>query len=306
MQDLNWNDLRYFLALFRTGHLSSAGRALSVNETTVSRRLQKLEKALGARLFIRSSSGRLDPTDLALAMVGHAELMEAEHRKIENLSGGVTGQIKGRVRISSVPVLVNRVLVRHLSGLFRKHPALEVELVPSAENVDLTKREADIALRFARPAHGGLSTKATKLKDLRFSVFAPAKTATENTKLLAWIGYDELHASLPQARWLRDIMKKDPRSEASLRIADIETAIEAVANGLGKSILPDCVALSDQRLRRVAFKAENKLPSREVWMLSHKDQSQRSTVVAVKDWLSEIPWEAKFTGESLQDQSLPG
>ena len=290
MQAHDWNDVKIFLALYRTGRLSEAGRILAVNETTVSRRLLKLEQALGAHLFVRGKAGQFEPTDLALEIANHAQIIESEHINIEILAGKVSDVVKGVVRISSVPVLINRFLIPRLSDLHQQHPDIEVELVPASENVDLTKREADLAVRFARPAEGGLSTTALKLGEVVFSIFAPADGSSVARKDLGWIGYDGANASLPQARWIEEICKSRHHNRAALRVADIETAIEAVAGGLGKSVLPDCVAGPDPRLQRILQDDGKKIPGREVWLLCHRDQSSRASVTAVKTWLRGLAW----------------
>ena len=192
------------------------------------------------------------------------------------------------MRISSVPIIVNRVLVPNLAPLHAAHPELQIELVPSAQNLDLSKREADLALRFARPAEGGLRTKAKKLGVLRFAPYGPS-TQPQATSL-PWITYDDASATLPQARWLETVLQKAGGRPAPLTVSDVETALEAVAHGLGQSLLPVMIAERDDRLERVPDPPTLACPARDVWLLSHLDQSARPSIEAVKDWLARLSW----------------
>ena len=266
--------------------MSAAGRTLRVSETTVSRRIGTLEDRLGIRLFQRGINGRYEATEPCLTILDRAEAVERENIAIRESVGQSVNAVAGIVRLTSVPVIVNRILVPELPRLKARHPGVTVELVPDARNSDLTKREADLAVRFSRPAKGGLSVKAQRIGALGFGVFGPASIQGADAETLGWIGYDDAHASLPQARWLDSVISGTPR-QGGLRVSDIETALEAVACGLGKSLLPKMVAKADPRLRGLEHGAA--LPVRDVWLLSHADQT-RAAISAVKTWLADVPW----------------
>ncbi|UUP17851.1 hypothetical protein NTH_02327 [Nitratireductor thuwali] len=290
MQSHDWNDIRYLLALYRTGKLKDAGRAVGTSETTVARRIKKLEQDLGASLFLQSANGRYEPTDAALQIMSHAEAIELESLAIREKSDEVAQQVLGSVRISSVPIIVNRVLVPNLGSLTRKHPHLTVELVPASGNLDLSKREADLAVRFARPAGGGLRIKAQKLGEMKFGPYSASSVTPDQLATLGWITYDETHSELPQARWLEVAANSSPEARACLKVADAETALEAVANGAGKSLLPQAIAETDPRLRSLSLTRDAAPPAREVWLLAHVDQTSRSSIIAAKEWLASLPW----------------
>lgn len=290
MQSHDWNDLKYLLALYRTGKLRQAGRAVGASDTTVARRIRALEQATGTPLFLRSAAGRYEPTDAALQILRHAEAIELENLAIGERFGRIGARVAGSVRVSSVPIIVNRILVPNIAALIRRHPELTVDLVPAPDNLDLSKREADLAVRFARPATGGLRTKAQKLGELAFGGYAPAAIAVDKSESLGWITYDEASSELPQARWLEEAATGAAGRRAGLRVADAGTALEAVASGLGKTLLPRAIADADRRLRALALDHDPTLPVRDVWLLSHVDQTARSSVRAVKDWLTGLPW----------------
>ncbi len=288
MQDHNWHDLTVFLALQRQRTLAGAGLTLAINETTIARRLRRLEDALGQKLFHRTTNGTLELTETGQTLLPHAERIEAEHGKIRDLAGAATGTLQASVRISGVPIVINRILLPQLPILHAQHPGLTVELVPEGRNIDLTKREADIALRMARPSQGGMNIKARKLASVPFAVSAPADRTPEQIAALPWITYDDQTAGLPQARWLESQVASDSASRAPIRVTDAETALAAVACGLGKSLLPRAAITSDPRL--CLSDVPGPPLSRPIWQLSHKDQDARAAVQAAKAWLSHLTW----------------
>lgn len=290
MQPHNWNDLKYLLALYRTRRLKAAGRMLGVSETTVARRVGALEHDMNAALFVRSAAGQYEPTDVALQLLPQVEAIELGHQRLAETSRAAAQTVTGTVRISSVPLIVNRILVPRVAHLTRTHPHMHVELVPGSGNVDLSKREADLALRFARPRDGGFRIKAQKLGDMAFAPYAEHAVSPDQATRLGWITYEDAHATLPQARWLDAVAARSSERQARLKVADAETALEAVACGIGKSLLPCCVADADTRLRRLPWSDGQPLPQREIWLLAHVDQTSRSSILAVRDWLTALDW----------------
>lgn len=290
MQSFNWNDLKYLIALHRSETLLAAARHLGTSDTTVARRIADLQDKLGVTLFLRDSAGRYVLTEIGHAILIQAETTERAAMAVEDLLGHITTRLTGVVRISSVPVIINRILVPQISRLQGQEPGLTLELIPEARLLDLSKREADLALRFARPATGGLHIKAQKLGRLAFDLFAASALDEHARSDLPWIEYEDAQASLPQARWLAKAAQRDPVRLAPLKVADVETAWEAAAQGLGKTLLPCSIAAADARLQRVDIRNHTRLPARDVWLLSHADQSDRASVLAVKNWLNGLSW----------------
>ncbi len=291
MQDSDWNDLKYLLALHRFGSFAEAGRRTGASETTVARRIRALEETLGAKLAVKDRRGTYTATDIGLKVIDYAEAMERASDGISDLVGGFSASLAGTVRISAVPFVVNRILVPALATLSARHPDLVVELAPEARNIDLTKREADLAVRLARPASGGFSTIAKRIGSLAFDLYGAACSEHDGAHSLKWITYTDDHVSLPQARWLENAVARSGEPSAAFRVADLETALEATARGLGKTLLPVCAAASDRRLQKLAIgPAAKPPPVRDVWVLSHRDQSGRSSIAAVKSWLAKVPW----------------
>lgn len=286
MQKLNWNDLRYLLAVKRAGSLSSAARLMGVDDTTVSRRLGALRHALGEDLFVRQSDGALVLTDHGTKATFHIEAMERESDLLREAFTASSDGCIGTVRITSVPFLINRWLTPQLDALLQRHPKLRVDLIPDSRDFSLTLREADIALRFARPATGGNDVIARRIGSLPFSVFAARSGSPTAGLALPWILYDDSMAHLPQAKWLARTVKQDGEQSAGLRVHDVETALEAVIAGVGKSLLPIPIADRIPGLRRLD--ADSMDVSREVWLLSHKNQHSLRRISETAKWIAAL------------------
>jgi DNA-binding transcriptional LysR family regulator len=166
MQPITWDDLRYVLALARSATIAEASRRLSVDEATVARRIARIERQLGARLFDRAQ-GRLSPTEAGKAAAKRAERVEQE---VEGLIAGAAGAdhvAVGRVRITAVPVIVNRLLLPALPLLLEANPGLAVDLIAESRDLSPVKREVDVPVRLARPVRelrtpDGLVTSLTR------------------------------------------------------------------------------------------------------------------------------------------------
>jgi DNA-binding transcriptional LysR family regulator len=277
---MDWSDLRYALAISRAGSLAAAARRLGVDQTTVARRLAALERGLAARLFDRID-GTLRPTKAGVALLARAEGAE---RAIEGIAEAIAGsdlRAEGAVRLTAVPILANRLLVPAIPGLLARHPGLRLELVAEPRNLSLGRREADIALRLARPESG--TALARRIGRLDYAVFV-ARHAREPRRL-PWITYDAELAHLPQARWIARAMGEG--ETAVLTVNDAEAMLQAVLAGLGRSLLPCFLAAGEPRLRRLGAKAP--ALSREIWLLVHRELRHLARVAAVIDWLEALP-----------------
>lgn len=263
---------------------------MAISETTVARRLKRLEDSLGSTLLRRAASGRFELTDAGRAILRHAEAVERENNALREQLGRMSKKLTGVVRISAVPMIVYRILVPHLARLNQAHPDLMVELVPEARNIDLTRREADLAIRFSRPSDGGLAVKARKLGVLEFGIFQAAEITGGLEEDQPWIEYDDANATLPQARWTEVHRKERAGRAASLCVTDLETALAATICGYGRAILPRMVCRDDPRLRAMPSPPGTQRMMREVWLVSHAGQEVRLSVAAAKGWLMELPW----------------
>lgn len=276
MQELNWNDLRFVLAVARSESMASASRILGVNETTVARRTKHIENQLQARLFDRINSF-LVPTKAGEIVIASAERVELETQNMENLVAGTDYRVAGTVRLTTVPFLLNHVLMPALSNLINNHPDLKFELVAEPRDLSLSKREADIALRLARPTKE-LGAITRRLGSLDYAVFA---AKAQNTNSLPWITYENSMEDLPQAQWIAGQMKKD-NSHKTVSANDAEAIFAGVKAGIGKSLLPVVIGDLEPNLMRL----DNEIPvSREIWLLTHPELQKLPRIRATIEWL---------------------
>lgn len=281
MQDLNWNDLRFVLAVARTESLSRAARRLGVNESTVTRRIAQAEQRLGARLFERNR-GVLCPTKAGAVVVTGAERIELEVQVVENAVSGVDHLAAGSVRLTSVPIIVNHVLVPALPQLIRDHPQLQLELIAEPRDLSLTKREADIALRLARPSRE-VRALARRIGRLDYAVYGRSAGRMES---LPWITYEDSMRDLPQSRWIADTAIRGRQALAQVMVNDAEALLKSVRAGLGKSLLPVFIGEQEPDLVRLG---DGSAPiSRELWLMVHPELRQLTRIRVVVDWLVSV------------------
>jgi DNA-binding transcriptional LysR family regulator len=271
---MEWSDLRYVLAIARAGTVAAAARRLGVNQTTAARRLAAAEAALKARLFERRD-GVLYPTNAGEAAIARAAQVEQEVAALEHGVGGADTAPAGTVRLTAVPILANRLLVPAMPRLLARHPRLRVELIAEPRNLSLTRREADIALRLARPEAG--VALARRIGRLDYAVYGPRRRKAD---ALPWITYEEGLSHLPQARWIA----AQDHETAPLLLNDAEAIVQAVRTGLGKSLVPCFVGENEPGLRRLS----RVVLARDIWLMAHRDLRAQGRIAAVIDWLMEL------------------
>jgi DNA-binding transcriptional LysR family regulator len=293
---MEWSDLRLALAVGRGGTLAAAAKSLGVDATTVSRRLARLERALDSRLFERGPDGALVATAAGAAALACAEAVEREVELLSREAGGRDAVVAGTVRVTSVPVLVQRLLVPAAGALLARHPELRLELVAEPRDLNLGHGEADVALRLARPTLGGRTLVTRRLAELHYAVYAAARIEPAAAEALPWIGYDSGMAELPQAEWTERALRRDPGdagggaggSAGGLRVNDADLAYAAALAGQGRALLPCRLAEADPRLRRLEPAGLPEPPRREVWMLLRRDRRDLARIAAVVAWIDTL------------------
>ncbi len=271
---MNWDDLRFLVVIGREGTLAGAARRLKVDQTTVARRLRALEDALGTPLFERSD-GRWQPTATGARVLERATRIEEDVAGLTRIADAGRPGIHGSVRITSVGAIIAEWLVPRLPDLYARHPGLDVALVGSNDNLNVARREADIAIRLARPETGDFVIR--KLADVGFAVYAPAAGEPPD----AWVCYDEDLAHTPEMRWLAPRLAD---SRVRLRSNGVEALTRAVAAGIGQAVLPCFIADTHPGLTRQSGPAP--VVTRELWLLIHPDAKQQPRVAAVAEWLA--------------------
>jgi molybdate transport repressor ModE-like protein len=278
---MDWDRIRIFLAVARTGQILAASRRLGLNHATVARQLTALEEELKAKLVERHPEG-CSLTAAGEALVAAAERAEAEFLKVEAAVAGTTETISGTVRVGAPDGLGNYFLSHQLAALAAQHPELIIQLVPLPRTFSLSRREADIAITLEPPQQGRLIV--TKLTDYTLHVYAatgylersgPIESEGDLADRLFVTHIEDFVYSraLDYADTLGRVMNR--RFECGSVVAQIE----AVRAGHGIGILHDYFAGRYPELRRV-------LPSmrfvRSYWLLSHPDTHETRRIMEVR------------------------
>jgi DNA-binding transcriptional LysR family regulator len=232
----HWDDVRLFLALCRSPTVGVAARALGVDASTVSRRLVQLEDAVKATLFDRGRDG-VTPTKAAEDLLPVAEEIEAVVRRFSTAAEGLERVAEGLVRLTCPADVAEVVVAPVLRELRARHPALRFQLDPGEAVLDLTRREADLALRTARPTRGDLIV--TKVATVRWVAAANPALARELGPVkrwtdVPWIGFGERLAQLPPARW----HAQHVGVEYAVRSDSLAVQLSSVVAGLGVALVP--------------------------------------------------------------------
>jgi DNA-binding transcriptional LysR family regulator len=151
---MNWDDLKYFLAVYRCGSIRAAAKELAVNHATVSRRINSFEKSLDERLFERSALG-YTPTTAAEGIFQEAAHLEERLNTVERKVVGKDKTLKGDIRLTLADILAQSLFMPDLADFCRMYPQIQLEVIDSARSFNLASREADVALRIcsAPPEH---------------------------------------------------------------------------------------------------------------------------------------------------------
>ncbi len=281
---LDWGHLRFFLELARTGSLSRAASRLGVDRNTVARRVGALEEELGLPLFERGPQGwtRTSAGDELAALASHVEddvLALARHAHARDRA------LTGTVRLTSATHISAFLLAPALPVLLGRHPGLVLEIAADQRMFDLTRREADLAVRMGRPRDAvGLVTR--KLSNIAYGLYTARAVAEEGRTVDfagdPFVGFDESLAGVPQERWLA---KQAPERRITFR-SNSTAALQAAARaGVGVAVLPCFLAERDPELARLG--GPEPAPH-ELWLLVHGDLRRTPRVRAVIEWLDAL------------------
>jgi DNA-binding transcriptional LysR family regulator len=278
---LDWQDVRYFVALARHGTLYATARALRVNHATVARRVVSLETVVGRPLFERRADG-YPLTPEGKAVLDEASAMEeAALSVLRRLDAGT--QLSGLVRLTAGRMLAEGFLIDRLREFRERYPAINVEFIGEARVVSLARREADIALRFGSPEDSELA--ARRVARLPFGLYAsPAyRDRLDAGEPPAFIGFDEESDIVAEAAWLtREFGEKRFAFRANTQAAQAAAA----RAGYGVALLPRYLAANDPGLAQVSI--GEKLPNRDVWLLLRRDLTRVPRIRAMADYLVEL------------------
>lgn len=265
---LDWNDLRFALAVASAGSLAAAGRKLGVNHTTVLRRIAALEARLGARLYERLRSGyALTPAGEVL--VESARGMDETVNRLELRLAGSDLSVSGPVRVTTTDTLMLSLLPEILVELKAAHPGIEIEATTSNLFANLTRREADVAIRPADDPPPGLFGR--RISSIGFAVFGRRDAGPLRPLAQAdlagqpWIVPDDSLAATAAARW---IAAELPEAAIAARADSFVTMARLAEAGLGLAALPCYLGDGTAGLVRLTQPIEAMRTS--LWLLTHE------------------------------------
>jgi len=271
----DWDGLRIFLALTRARSLAAAARKLGVDETTVARRLARLERELNTELRERRRGG-LALTSAGEAVRAAAEEMESAALAAERRALGADRRLSGRVRVTAPEILGRYFVLPALQAVHERHPGIAIEMITTIARLDVSRREADVAIRSVRPTEPALVAR----KLARMAVAPYVRRGRKRPAPLAVVSYAD-GVRLP----LRNIEDRVPGGVA-LRTNSIVTVLEAVRLGWGAGDLPCFVGDAAPGLMR-AFPDE-KPEWLDIWLVVHTEVQRTSRVRALVDELVRV------------------
>lgn len=277
---MNWDDLRFFLAIARTRSLTSAAGVLKVSQPTVSRRLAAMETGFGARLFDRTRSGY----ELTAAGIEVFETVQHVDNEIADIARKLSGQdhrLTGPLRLTCTEVMANQYLIPHLRRFSLQHPAIELSIFCTFQHLSLSRRDADVAIRFtSQPPDTLIGRKLAKVALAAYTAANKASSPDMATASSAeWIGLqDETYNRIL-------ILNHFPDARIKHRVDDLQTMKTMVGLGLGVAALPCYMADIDPGLRRLSSSpiTEN-VP--DLWVLSHPDMRRVARVHLFTDFIA--------------------
>ncbi|MEM7222681.1 MAG: LysR family transcriptional regulator [Pseudomonadota bacterium] len=280
---MKWDDLRVFLALARAGSFAGAGRALSVNQSTVSRRLASLEADLGARLLERGGEG-LFLTATGEELLALAQGVEQGFERIDRRLVGRDARLSGRLTVTCVDMMVDRYLAPHLTRFATDNPEIELNLATAFQPLDLARREADVAIRVSADPPETLVGR--RLMDFALGVygapeFIEALGEAPDPENVPWIGWNS------ESTHQRMIADHFPTAGARHRVDSLLAASALARAGLGATVLPCYWADRDPGLRRL-YPQPIANHRRGLWVLAHPDVRKAARVRAFTRFVSEV------------------
>jgi DNA-binding transcriptional LysR family regulator len=279
---MDWDDLRFLLAVQQKGSIALAAHALGVDPSTVTRRIMALERSLGAQLFDRTPRGYM-PTEAGRTARTAAEAVHDAILALERDLHGQDATLEGHVRLTTNEFLAAHVLPPLLARFRERHPGITLELVADGRILDLARREADLALRLLRPTQPELVARS--VGTLGFGLYGSEAYLAR----CPWTGSAAGHDLLLYSRWLREPPEREllvdwlVGARLALLSNHLSSLLGAARAHAGLAFLPRCLADEVPGLVRL----EMEVPGRELWLVVHRDLRAMARVRALQQFLAE-------------------
>jgi DNA-binding transcriptional LysR family regulator len=285
---MEWDDLRYFLAVARDGSLRKAAHALRTSPATTARHIAALERRLGARLFDRNQTG-YELTESGEAVRLRTEDVEQAVLSVEREALGRDLQPTGKVRLTTTNDIATLVVGPNLGDFRRRYPEILLEIIASVEVINLSRREADIALRTVRPTQPDAVVRHVGWWNLGlYAARSYAKARRLKPGSVDAGGFEIVTFNEEVADWRGGPWFAKHAADADVALAANTRTIHYAAcrAGLGLAILPCVMADRDPDLIRLL--PPEKVVSVELWLVVHRDLVRTARVRAVIDFLAEV------------------
>ena len=268
----DWDDLQTVLALGRAGTMKGAAQTLGVSETTVSRRIQKISRGDVALLFARDGQRWL-PSKLCMQLIGFAETVEKQMLEADAVFDQRRSSVSGELRISSISFVNTYFMGPRMVEFQREHRDLSIALDASDDRVSLAYREADVALRLARPSEGRLIGK-------RIARIPIAAVARRGVKPNDWVGLSEALDWTPEMAMGKAFYGAPP----AFRTDCFDGILQILAMSNFGGIAPTCVLTR----RKTDLVKLGPTVDRELWLTYHEDLRNSAKIRALIDWLGAL------------------
>lgn len=288
---MNWDDMRLFLAVARTGSISGGARQLGVQHSTVSRRMRQLEQKLGARLIERKKSG-YELTEAGEKIKQAAIRIESEVISVDDALLGKDTNLVGTLRVSAINNMASSVLMPMFADFSRQHPRVDLHIIVSNTDASLPEREADIAIRLTNSPTDTLIGK--RMLTVASTIYASRdylSALEEKGGKAKWIGVEccAFHKT-----WTKQYCSNQTFDFIS---DDTLLTLSAIREGLGVSFLPCFMGDSDPKLARYS----DPEPAHDLglWILLHPDLKRTARVLAFRDHMAKsiLQKQALFEGK---------
>lgn len=281
---VDWDQWQTALAVFRQGTYAGAARSLGVDATTIGRRLKLLEKRIGHALFLRRDN-RLYPTRSCESLLSHIEVAAEALRNAEQQAPTTdSGAVWRELRMTAPPFLVTNLFAPAVGRLTRAH-RIRVELMATASNTSLTRREADLAIRIEdRPPDlnlGNEQIEGTRIGGLRYAIYCESSARPEQ---LPWAGLMGQHLRTTGREAMMELAGTDGFQYQAYHF---ETLREYCAAGVARAMLPRFMADTDPRLVRIS----DTVIEQPLWMLYHRQDRDVLHLEAARSWVQTLAGE---------------
>lgn len=279
---MDWDDLKFFLALVRMGSIRAAAKDLGVNNATVSRRIRSFEERIGSRLFDRLADGYA-LTAAGEALIDSAERIEREVFEIQRRIVGQDAKLSGEVKFSATHGFVLKLLMPAFARFMQQYPDVTLEVDMSYATVNLSAREADIALRVSKsPPEHLVGRKIARFAKAAYATpaYLDQHDVSVDQGSARWIGWND-HVPFPE--WVRK--SAFPHIPVFGRFSSDMSQVEAAKLGVGISMLPCFIGDRESELVRVPPGEVS--VSHDLWLLTHKDLLSTARIRTFWDHLVE-------------------